>query len=53
MIARLSIVSLGLASTLDIASANGYLGSFPEIYVGTFCECHDFLGTVALFGGFM
>ena len=53
MITRLSLVSLGLVSDLGIASVNGYLGSFPEICVGTFCECHDFLGIVALFGGFM
>ena len=53
MIARLSLVSLGLVGALGIASVNGYLGSFPEICVGTFCECHDFLGTVASFGDFM
>ena len=53
MIARLSLVSLGLVSALGIASVNGYLGSFPEICVGTFSEYHDFLGTMALFGGFM
>ena len=34
-------------------TVNGYLGSFPEICVGTFCEWHDFLGTVAVCGGFM
>ena len=32
---------------------NGYLGSFLEICVGMFCEWHDFLGTVAVCGGFM